>query len=347
MSVLAMDSFDWNGTTIITNRYHSTSGTPAFSNAQTKHGSGASLLLNTNEYVTFDIGDQSGNVIIIGFYIYFTAIYASSDTSLLVIKDSVNLEQCSVRLDKTTHKLKIVKYNVLLGTGSQVLSLDTWYHVEFKLKVVNSTASGECILKIDGVEDMNLVGVDTQYGVTDSVETISIYSFNGTTLYYDDFYVLDTVGSYANDFIGPYIRIECLLPDGNGNSNDFVGSDSNSVDNYLHVDEATADDDSSYIQSSTVGHKDGYSFDDLGGSVDAVMAVQTMTRHKKVSGAGSRTAKHFIRRSAADYDGDITHTLSDGTYENDVDLWTEDPSTIAQWTETNVNALEAGLKVQT
>lgn len=346
MSVLAMDSFDWNGGTFRTNRYTSVSGSPQFINSSPMHE--YSVFVNaSNEYLNYDIGTQDGNILIIGTYIRFSQIYASGFTPFLYVSGSVNF-QCFLSIHPTTHKLEVRNGNLaLLGTGSHVIQYNTWYQIEWKIKVTNSTSAGECILKIDGIEDINLVGVDTQFRATNLVDLIVMGTSSASTdIQFDDFYVLDTIGTYANDFIGPFVHIECLEPNGNGNSNDFVGSDANSVDNYLHVDEIASDEDTSYVESSTIGHKDSYTFDNLAGSVDSIMAIQTMTCHKKVSGAGARTAKHFIRRSAADYEGPTTYTLSDGTYKNDIELWVEDPSTAAQWIEADVNALEAGIKVQ-
>lgn len=341
MSVLVMDSFDWNGNTIIANRYLSATG--SFSNTQTKHGAGYALYCNYQN-VVYDIGDQSGNIIIVGAYIYISAL--SAITNIFRAFTTTGSPQCSLRLN-TSRQLQVVRLSTVLGTGSQVLQIGVWYHIEWMIKVTNSLSTGECVVNVDGVQDINITSGDTQQQITNSLGQCYLGAGGiGSQIYFDDFYVLDTSGSYADDFIGPYIRMECLEPNGNGNYNGFDGSDGNQVDNYLLVDEAPADDDTTYVESSNVDERDTYTFDNISGSPNEIMAVQTMTRHKK-DASGSRTVKHCMYIDSTDYDGSVAHALSDGVYENDVEVWIEDPDSSAQWTETGVNGLDAGIKIET
>lgn len=337
MSVLVMDSFDWNGNTIISSRYEFADA--IFSNAQTKHDSGYALYCD-DASVRYDIAEQGSNTIIVGFYVY---IVTGREAAVPIIRLMNSAWGLQISLDVTESPFHLEVAGV---TGSQVLSPNTWYHIEWKIAVVNSTAADECVVKIDGIIDIDAIGIDTQAQSSSGLKKVSPSTIFSQIVYFDDFYVLDTSGSYANDFIGPLIRIDCLEPNGNGNSNDFVGSDADSIDNYLHVDESPADEGVSYVESSTLNHRDGYTFDNLAGNVDFIMAIQTMTRHTKGDSDTSRIAKHFIRRDGTDYDGPTEYTLQYGSYENGIELWEEDPSTSLQWLETDVNAIEAGIKVQ-
>jgi len=142
--------------------------------------------------------------------------------------------------------------------------------------------------------------------------------------------------------------MEVLYPTGNGNYSEFDGSDGNSTDNYLLVDEPNADDDTTYVEFSTVSERDSYSFCNLGETVsgEGVLAVQLLNKVKKEGGTEARTAKSFVRISSTDYDSATEHTLVDGTYTTEADLLVESPATTAQWTESEANALEAGIKVE-
>lgn len=148
-----------------------------------------------------------------------------------------------------------------------------------------------------------------------------------------------------NDFLGHY-RYGCLDADGNGASSDFVGSDSDSTDNYLLIDDGfTPDDDSTYVQSPTVGDVDTYAMADLPTPALSIIAVCPLMRAKKTD-AGSRALTAVIRSGGTDYDGAIEQFLST-SYSAYREAFLEDPDTSAPWDEAGVNAMEVGMKVTT
>jgi hypothetical protein len=142
------------------------------------------------------------------------------------------------------------------------------------------------------------------------------------------------------DFLGD-VRVQALLPTGNGNSSQLVGSDGNSTDNYLLVDEVPPNEDTDYVESATVNDKDTYVFGNLTPTTGTVFGVQIVAEARKTD-AGVRSFKSVARLSATEADGPDT-TLST-TYAFYMDKRDTKPGG-GSWTITNVNDAEFGVKV--
>lgn len=153
---------------------------------------------------------------------------------------------------------------------------------------------------------------------------------------YDDVYWTDDLTYHGEK------RCVSLYPSGNGNSSDFVGSDGNSTDNYLLVDEAVTDDDTTYVQSNVVGDHDSYAMGNLG-DVSEIAGVYVRNRVRKTD-AQSRHSQTVLRSGGADYLGTARNLLS--VYVGDRTLYLTDPDTAAAWTSTGLDAAEAGVKVE-
>jgi len=153
---------------------------------------------------------------------------------------------------------------------------------------------------------------------------------------WDDLYLTD-----STDFLGD-CRVECLIPSGNGNSSQWVGSDATSTDNYLLVDETSLDGDTTYVEADSVGDKDTYAMDDLETAAGTVYAVQTILAQRKTD-AGSRQVAPVLRHSGTDYDG--TSVSVGDTYAFGIEIEEQNPGTSSAWSIADVNAIEFGAKV--
>lgn len=227
---------------------------------------------------------------------------------------------------------------VVLATGTKVFNIGVWYYVE--LKIVFDDTVGAVQLKVDGVTDINLTNVDTKATSNPSANLLSLSGSN--PVLYDDLYVLDGSGpSPYNDFLGD-CRVETLLPNGDGNSSQLLGSDGNSVNNYLLVDEATQpNSDTDYVESATVGQKDTYAYGNLAVVSGTVYAVAPIPWAKKTD-AGSRAICTVARLAGTEVDSGAIALPSSYTYYQDIR--TTKPGGGA-WTIADVNAAEFGVKV--
>ena len=162
----------------------------------------------------------------------------------------------------------------------------------------------------------------------------------GGDIVMDDIYVCDDTGGTNNDFLGD-IRVEALLPNGNGNSSQFDGSDGNTTDNYLLVDDATPNDDTDYVESPDSGDKDTYAYGNLASSTGSVYGVQICPYARKTE-SGIRNLKTVARLSGTETDGPERPVGDSYAYMPDI---RETKPGGGAWSISDVNSAEFGQKV--
>jgi hypothetical protein len=143
------------------------------------------------------------------------------------------------------------------------------------------------------VEFINYTGDTKNGGTSTNIDAARFTAVTSTGAIMDDLYICNSSGSTNNDFLGD-VRVKRRHPDGNGASSQLVGSDGNSTDNHLLVSEVPPS-TSNYVAGSTVGHRDLYTFDNIGISGD-VLGVQTVVYAQK-SDAGTSNIKTVARSS--------------------------------------------------
>ena len=246
----------------------------------------------------------------------------------------------SVGLDSTGHVwLRLPSGSYSTGASVSPAAQDTYAHWEVKFVCHDST--GSCIVKINGVEYLNVSGLDTRNGASGTVDTVVFGCENndnvGGDSYIDDVVIWDTSGSDVVDFIGDCKVVYCK-PSGAGTYAEWTP---NTGANYAAVDDVgTIDDDTTYNGSSTVDQRDSFAMDNV--AAGSIIAVQTVLRARK-DDAGGRHLKPLIRMGGADYLGaDIN--ISDG-YATFTEVFHNRPSDSADWTDSDVNGLELGYKL--
>lgn len=226
----------------------------------------------------------------------------------------------------------------LLGTSSAFVTSATWTWIQVKVVIHDTTGSVE-VRDSSGNVVLSLTNVDTRNGGTPYVDTVSLgYTGAYTAITaFDDWHVWDSTGSICNTFTND-TRVDHKLPDGAGNSAQFTPSTGS---NYACVDEANWN-TTDYVESSTAGHIDTYTFGDIGHSPPNIYAV-LITAVAQKDDAGARSLKMTARRSGTNYSGSA-NTLNQGSYSRSVDVRETDPSTSAAWTQSGVNAGEYGFE---
>lgn len=274
---------------------------------------------------------------IVGFAVRFVTSVATSSNSFFELQDGGT---CQVGLLVNSGKISIHRNGSIIATGTKTLSPNVWYFVEFKATINSSGGTAEC--RLDGVVEVSYSG-DTNSTANNTADRIYLQdTTNQPGTYFDDLYVLDGTGSSPyQDYLGD-CRIETIFPNGNGNSSQFTGSDGNSTDNYLLVDDTTdADDDSTYVETSTVNNKDTYTYGDLASTSGTVYAVAVNPWWRKTD-AGTRQACTVARTSGTEVDsGNVTLATGYTLYQN---IRTTKPGG-GSWTISDVNASEFGIKV--
>lgn len=225
-----------------------------------------------------------------------------------------------------------------LASAASVFVDQTWQYIEIKHLPANT--GGTVIVKVDGFEVLNFSGDTLNSGSAGSAtRTVAFRAStnNGDTLV-DDLYICDDSGSAQNDFLGD-VQIERLSPTGDDTAT-FVGSDADSIDNYLLVDEVPPD-GADYVESDTVANDDRYTLADrtLTGDIIAVKATAKALKDD----ANPRGLKLIVESGATtDTSADKPLAESSQTFEH---ILVDDPDTAAAWTTSAVNALVGGFEV--
>lgn len=282
----------------------------------------------------------STNAVRVGCAVRFSAI-PSDGVRFLQFRNGTSF-QCELALT-STGTIGFRRSGTVIGTDTTATLLaNTWYYLEWYVVITDSTAANQCNLYINNELFHSLgTGEDTKNLTSNQVNRLYIGSNStGTNVDIDDLWV-STESTSLPTLLGD-TRIVTLYPDNNGAFSDFVGSDSDSIDNYLEVNSTTIS-ESTFVQSSTVNHRDSYSMADLGLSTSAIHAV-AINAHLRKEDAGSRTARSFLRIGTTNYEtANITPTTSYVCYQN---LYLTNPATSSAWTDAAVNGLQAGIKVQ-
>lgn len=261
--------------------------------------------------------------------------------------DSGATQHITVRRNNTTGMLEIrrgTSGGTLLATGTTPLLGGVWNYIEASCTV--SDTIGEVHVRLNGspTDEVSYTGDTKNGGTSTSIDRAQI-NFEGNTGLAGnsvaDLYIANDTGSAPNNnFLGD-VAVRTLVPNGNGNSSQLVGSDGNSTDNYLLVDERPPS-STDYVGSATPGQKDTYALANLPGGVTNVYGVQISGSMAK-NDASLAQSRLIVRSGGTDYSG-TTRTLNT-TYQGYYEFYETDPNTSTNWTASGVNNMEAGMEV--
>ncbi len=315
-----------------------TSGTEA------KTGSQAFRTINSN-YASLVL-DAATAQMRMGLFINHNGTNVADEPSIVRFRDgSTTVVDLRWDGDNSTFQLFVGSTEQDSAISATFANTSTWYHIGIDMKIHAST--GWVHVYLDGVEVVSYTGNTT--GGSTEIDTIEVGSPRTSNnwnsyVYYDDLYIDDTVGE-ATTAVVPDLRFLSVTPNGNGNSSDWDGSDGNSTDNYLLVDETPPDDDTTYVETDTSGLNDDYTLSDItlptGYSVAATIVFAIA---KKLNAAGTTDLKLETRTtvSATEYFVSSSAFTLGTDYALFWDRRTVRPDSGA-WDETTVNALEMGV----
>lgn len=340
MTMQHADSFDYYSSAQLSRRYTLGAAVAATITAGGRNGTNGLNLNHTNLTVSRTMTANTAE----GFE-HFSVDWPSfgGHAILFAIIDNATLQMCLVvRPDR---KIEVRRGSgTILGTTSGALPpAGTHMHVQFHWKIHGSTGVGRVLF--NGVEVLNLTGQNTQssanaYGTVQRWgDGATLGGSGGLGAIVDDWVFNDTAGSVNNALIGDK-RVQWCPAAAEGAQSDFTPSTGS--DNAAMVDENPANDDTDYIQSSTVGHID-YVTISVSPAVPAgatVAAVAVVTTDKKTDG-GTRTARHKTRfgggptvANGADFAPSTSYSIHQSILENAI-------------TPSEVNApMQVGVEVQ-
>jgi hypothetical protein len=293
MTMLRHDSFDYLNSAQLA-RYWTLGGAVAATIDAVGRNSTSALNLNhTNEYVDWAFPGTIAEA-----YEHFSIRYnATNIGAILYLIDNATIQlSFHIRADR---RIEVRRGTVTtLGFTSQPLPPTSAHgHLQIHWKIHSST--GVVRILLNDVEVLNLTGQNTQAS-GNAFATLHRFGdgtvFGGSTgwaVYIDDFVFNDPAGSVNNGFLGD-VRVKWCPALAEGAQSDYTPS--SGTDNAAMVDETPANDDTDYIESSTVGHID-YVTVSVSPAIptgSTIHAIGVVTQDKKTDG-GTRTARHKIR----------------------------------------------------
>lgn len=224
---------------------------------------------------------------------------------------------------------------------------ESWHYVEMGAKIHNT--AGWVELRQDGITIGRFDGDTSHTGSVDGLIDRVLFHQSGSAAssdyFIDDVYILNEQGTVNNSWLGD-TRCYPLYPDGNGNYSELVGSDGNSTDNYLLVDEVGTPVTTDYVGSATAGEKDSYTFQDLPVTLGTIRGVE-VRMHAAKDDTGTKQIRSVTRRSGTDSFGPDHVLAAVPLWQTHHDIQELDPHAgPGAWTITNVNDTEWGVEVR-
>lgn len=223
-----------------------------------------------------------------------------------------------------------------VGTSTETISLSTWYYIQLYVRVHDTT--GQVIIKLDGVEVVNVNNVDTKNTGTGYINAVRYP--NDADIYFGPHFFADASGSDFTALSAAILDLTLLVPDGAGNSAQFTPS---AGSNWENVDENPVS-QTDYNESSTDAHKDTFAMEAATAAIDEVTCVVPYCIGERTD-ATAFSMNAIVRHSASEAAGadKVTAlTMLEAKHYAHVN-----PSTSLAWTKSEVSAMECGYEAST
>jgi hypothetical protein len=344
MALRYFDNFDYGVTADLADRGWTLISTPIIS-AGNGRNSTASLRVTPLSSIAINITRtiDAQATWIVGFS-FRTSLLPPSAAKVLASLIDAGTVQCSLMLnvDGTLSVVRGVSTALTSGTSVTAVVATATNYVEWKCTIADSIGANTCKVRLNGSD---IITVATSQDTKSTANATANQVFIGTNNAagssgnwdYDDLYICDGTGSVNNDFLGD-VKGVTSLPAGAGNSTQFTPS---AGSNYQNVDDAAPDDDTTYNESSTVGHVDSFATAPLTATPTTIHGVAVSINVKKTD-AGTANVACSIRSGGTTYFGTTTALTTTYTYVTHV--WETDPATGVAWTRSGVDSSEAGYK---
>lgn len=237
-----------------------------------------------------------------------------------------------------TGAVQITRNGTVLATTTNVLLPNAWYYLEFQATI--DSISGAVMLKVWNGPGAGIwasaSGVNTRFTGNSSMNGVSLMKFT-----FDDFYCLNPSGTRNNNFLGESRIFTSLAnADSASTGTNLLWTPDTGTAHFSRVNEASPDDDTSYVFSSTPGQIDTYKRASIS-PTGTIMAVQVTLTSRK-DDVGPRTIAAAYRSSGGTNFAGSNMTPAT-TYGMPRQIWEADPATTATWTVTAVNNGEFGV----
>jgi hypothetical protein len=280
----------------------------------------------------------TNDTLICGFAYKSDDIVTSNTSALLILYDG---SQVGINLRITSAgEIQIYKDSTLVATTTGLdLKLSRWYFIELKVKCNSSTGTYE--VRVDGVNVLSATGVNTKAGANNYHDKV-LFGSPTSNCYLDDVWICDSSGTYNNDFLGNN-KIVAIKPEGDDSVNWSTVYPALS-NHYADVDDgATSDDDTTYVEDATTGHRDLFTYTALPSALTQVLGLAVYNTCK-VTDANSVVLKSVISSNGDEVvsGGD---TISSTSYLVTNYISEIDPDTSAPYDIATIEAVKFGIEI--
>jgi hypothetical protein len=264
---------------------------------------------------------------------YFTA-WASNAVLLNFRSSSTSIVSLrSVSIDNR-FSVYVGGSNVASSSGIFWPSVNTWIMLELHVKI---GSSGLIHLRANGLDDIIYSGATNTSGL--SVDNLQIAGANWNG-YIDDLIINDTTGSINNSWMGG-AKVVALSPVGPGSSSQWTPS---AGLNWQCVDEIPIS-ATDYVTGNIAGLLDLYDLASLPAGVCSNVSMLGVKVFNSIARSGITISyiKNSLRTNSSTVSSPNVSVPADALMQGYV--WELNPVTGTTWTYTDIDALEAGVKV--
>ena len=227
---------------------------------------------------------------------------------------------------------------------SEAATIDAGANFYVEALVRFDDTDGAIEVRVNEVTVIHAHRIDTLYTTNSGCSQINLAGCitgdaHGVTADIDDLYAYDDSGNTCNDFIG-YRWVELHYPKQDTASEEL--SVTGTVTGFDAIDDATPDDDSTYLSASSGLPKlSEFELRAVSREVGAISAIQT---YSLMRGASTGTMRLSLVSQTSVVDG-TDHVLT-SSYAYYTDVFPRDPDTGAAWTPNRINAGKLRIRAQ-
>lgn len=253
-------------------------------------------------------------------------------------------EQCSIRLNSTGF-LVASRNGTALATAGTALSTNTWYLIE--CHVVLHASTGTFDIKVDGsTSGRGLTASGNTKGQSEAyISAMRLQNADDSkNCWYDDVAINDVSGSFNTGWIGDG-TVVIIKPSGAGDTTTLTRGGSDSGSNAGQVDEIPTNDATDYVFSSTATDRDLYAMANTPSGFNTVNAIMLWMR-TRLDAAGAGTIAATVKSGGTVNESSTHQAPSSSAYTWKREIYDKDPTDSAAWTTSKLDALQAGVTVE-
>lgn len=344
MSILFIDGFENYAKDSDMSGMWTIQGTPAFLEAGRDPSSSAISMNTTSDFVNRALGVNAVTGVV-GFA-FKHANTASGTLPMCTLRETTALSSgIHLELNLSTGNLLVLQRGTTtIATSSKTLANDTWYYIEIRWTI--DDASGSCEVFVNNIKggwiDFSGDTRNSGFAYIDQIKFSGTTTGTGGEFFFDDVYMLDNNGGApGNDRLGDSI-VETLNPSGVGAEAQWTPSAGANQEN---VDEATPDDDTTFNSSGIVDDDDRFAMDNLVNVPSTVFGVQVNGMFRNEN-SGARSIRLKAHDGVTEGQSDTRATTFDPNYVFEFEVFEDHPTDANPWSTAEVNAMEAGYRIQ-